>query len=90
MKIVNEHTPESTQFKDVPYGGVFYCKEISNAYIKAFNALYVKRLTPPSEYGETTFYYEPVNAISVRDAYAAFFTDDAVVTPLPNSFLTLK
>ena len=89
MKIVNEHTPESAQFKDVPYGGVFYCKEISNAYIKAFNALYVKRLAP-SAYGETTFDYEPVNAISVRDAYAAFFTDDAVVTPLPNSFLTLK
>ena len=89
MKIVNELTTGSAQFKDVPYGGVFYCKEVSNVYIKAFNALYIKKLTP-SAYGETEFDYEPVNAISVKDAFATFFKDDAVVTPLPNSFLTLK
>lgn len=61
----------------------------SNVYIKVSNALYVKRLTPGA-YGETEFDYDPVNAISVRDSFATFFTDDAVVTPLPNSFLTLK
>lgn len=89
MKIVNEHTPCSAQFKDVPYGGVFYWKEISNVYIKTFGPLYVERLKPCG-YGETEFVYKPVNAISLKDAFATFFADDAVVTPLPNSFLTLK
>lgn len=89
MKIVNEHTPGSAQFKDVLFGEVFYYKEINNVYIKVFNALYVKRLIP-SAYGETEIDYEPVNAISVKDSFATFFADDAVVTPLPNSFLTLK
>ena len=89
MKIVNEHTLESAQFKDVLFGGVFYYKDISNVYIKTFNTLYIKRLTP-SAYGETEIDYEPVNAISVKDAFATFFIDDTVVTPLPNSFLTLK
>lgn len=89
MKIVNEHTPGSAQFKDVPFGEVFYSNDINDIYIKTFSALYVKRLTP-SAYGETEINYEPVNAISVKYAFSTFFKDDAVVTPLPNSFLTLK
>lgn len=89
MKIVNEHTPGSAQFKDVPFGGVFYSNNINNVYIKMFDPLYVKRLKPCG-YGETEIVYEPVNTISLKEAYATFFADDAVVTPLPNSFLTLK
>lgn len=89
MKIVNEHTPGSAQFKDVPFGGVFYFNDIRNVYIKTFGPLYVERLKPCG-YGETEIVYEPVNAIFVKDGFATFFADDAVVTPLPNSFLTLK
>lgn len=89
MKIVNEHTPGSAQFKDVLFGGVFYSNDISNVYIKTFDTLHIQRMKPCG-YGEIEFVYEPVNAISVKEAFATFFTDDAVVTPLPNSFLTLK
>lgn len=89
MKIVNEHTPGSAQFKDVPFGGVFYFADISNVYIKTCDVLYIERLRPCG-YGETEITYDPVNAISVKNAFATFFADDAVVTPLPNSFLTLK
>ena len=89
MKIVNEYTPGSAQFKDVLFGGVFYFNNIDNVYIKTFGPMYVEKLKPCG-YGETEIDYEPVNAISVKNSYATFFTDDAVVTPLPNSFLTLK
>lgn len=89
MKIVNKHTLGSTQFKDVLFGMVFYSGDINNVYIKTFDELYVSRCKPCG-YGEVEMVYEPVNAISMKDAFATFFADDAVVTPLPNSFLTLK
>ena len=89
MKIVDERASGSTKFKDVPFGGVFCCEKISDVYIKIFDTLYMSRLKPCG-YGEVELVYDPVNAISLENASSKFFTDDTVVTPLPNSFLTLK